>query len=268
MSDDDEISVASDDAGDEDTIAQDNRGDEQSPQTGSDQGMKKKGKMDKYKQDIIKWKNGVGEIIEWKLADMYQKIGYIAAVECYSLMLGEYSVELTNSHKLVVKLGQQTCTCKQWQLRGLPCCHALAVIAKANLWVYDYFHPIYETATQEAIYDQLVHPMETHDMGKVDEKTGVVVGGEELLDDYNRCIPPPNNRRHPDRPPSKRIESQTQDKKVRGCSKCNEVGHTRCTCRNPRQISAQRTKGLGPFSIDAGTLAGTLLVAAAELHIC
>ncbi|KAJ8427438.1 hypothetical protein Cgig2_005282 [Carnegiea gigantea] len=39
-------------------------------------------------------------------------MGCIAAVECYSLMLGEYNVELTNSRKLVVKLGQQSYTCR------------------------------------------------------------------------------------------------------------------------------------------------------------
>ncbi|KAJ8434544.1 hypothetical protein Cgig2_004310 [Carnegiea gigantea] len=165
MSDEDDISIASDDAGDEDTIAPENRGDEQSPQTSSDQGTKRKG--------------------------------------C-----------------------------------GLPCCHALAVIAKANLWVYDYVHPIYKTVTQEVIYDQLVHPTETHDMGKVYEKTGVVVSGEELDDDYYRCILPSNNRRHPGRPSSKRIESQTQDK-----------------------------KRLPPFSIDAGAAPGKLLVAVGAIYI-
>ena len=114
-----------------------------------------------------------------------KKMGCIAAVECYSLMLGEYSVELTNSRRLVVKLGQQTCTCRQWQMRGLPCCHALAIIAKANLWVYDYVHPIYKTTTQEVIYNQLMHPVETHDMVVVDGKTGLMVGGDELDEDYN-----------------------------------------------------------------------------------
>ena len=62
-------------------------------------------------------------------------------------MLGEYNVELTNNHKLVEKLVQQTYTCLQWQMQGLQCCHALAVTAKSNLWVYDYVHPIYKSAT-------------------------------------------------------------------------------------------------------------------------
>jgi len=119
-------------------------------------------------------------------------------------------------------------------MRILPCYHALAVIAKANLWVYDYVHPIHKTATEEVIYNQLVHPMETHDMGIVDGKTGLVVGGEELDGDYNQCILTPNNVWHLGRLPSKWRESQTQDKKVQRCSKCSEVGHTSRTCCNPR----------------------------------
>ncbi|KAJ8446385.1 hypothetical protein Cgig2_019278 [Carnegiea gigantea] len=49
--------------------------------------------------------------------------------------------------------------------------------ANANLWVYDYVHPIYKTSMQEVIYNKLVHPMKTHDMAGVDGKIGLVVGG-------------------------------------------------------------------------------------------
>jgi len=65
------------------------------------------------------------------------------------------------------------------------------VLGKANLWVYDYLHPIYKIATQQIIYNQVVHPIERHDMGTVDAKTGRVVSGDELNNDYDRCILPP-----------------------------------------------------------------------------
>ncbi|KAJ8443355.1 hypothetical protein Cgig2_015836 [Carnegiea gigantea] len=164
MSDNDEISVASEDVAEDEAATE--GGDESSKGKGVMKGptlmraghLEKLGKkMDKDKQDMMKWKNGVGERIEQKLADTYSKMGCIAAVECYSLI-------------------------------------------------------------------QLVHPMETHDMGIVDAKTGRVVGGDEFDDDYDHCILPPTNGRQPCRPPSKRRE----------CSKCGEVGHTRRTSRNPR----------------------------------
>lgn len=59
-----------------------------------------------------------------------------------------------------------------------------------------------------------------------------MVGGEELDDEFDRCILPPNNGRQPGTPPSKRRESQVQDRKSRKCSKCGEIGQTRHTYRN------------------------------------
>ncbi|KAJ8435321.1 hypothetical protein Cgig2_022922 [Carnegiea gigantea] len=201
MSDDNEISIASEDVGDREATEEDDVGDEGAAEKQCGDGTKRKGCDDGNDVNVNVWPcsrmqaqssrhgptqdgdaeveewGGVGERIKQKLADTYKKMGCIAAVECHSLMLGEYNVQLTNSRRLVMKLSQQTYTCRQWQMRGLPCCHALAVIAKANLWVYDYVHPIYKTATQEVIYNQLVHPMETNDMAVADGKTGLVVGG-------------------------------------------------------------------------------------------
>ncbi|KAJ8427774.1 LOW QUALITY PROTEIN: hypothetical protein Cgig2_002924 [Carnegiea gigantea] len=115
LSDDDEISTALDDVSDEKTLTE-----------GVKKAAKEAGvKMDKHKQDILKWKNGLAERIEQKLADTYKKMGCITQFD-----LGEYSVKLSRSGKLVVKLGQQTYTSRQWKMQGLPCCHALSVIRK------------------------------------------------------------------------------------------------------------------------------------------
>jgi len=70
-------------------------------------------KFRKHNEDIDKWVNGVGERIEQKITDTYKKMGRVAAVEFYSMLLGEYNVVLTNNQKLVVKLGSQTCTCRK-----------------------------------------------------------------------------------------------------------------------------------------------------------
>ena len=55
--------------------------------------------------------------------------------------------------------------------------------------MYDYVNRWYKAATQRTIYLNVVHAMETHDNGTVDENTGAVVGGKELDDDFNRsCL--------------------------------------------------------------------------------
>ncbi|KAJ8439611.1 hypothetical protein Cgig2_020987 [Carnegiea gigantea] len=97
LSDDDEISMAPDIVGEEDTPV---KGGEEGSKASKGDGRNNEnesmwprsglslGRMDKHKQDIVKWKNGVGERIEQKLADTYKKMGCIAAVQC-SLMLGD-----------------------------------------------------------------------------------------------------------------------------------------------------------------------------------
>ena len=49
----------------------------------------------------------------------------------------------------------------------------------------------------------------------------------------NTMAYPPKTSRASGRPKSKRRESQFQDKKIYHCGRCNEVGHTRRSCRNP-----------------------------------
>jgi len=137
----------------------------------------------------------MGERIEQKIADKYKKMGCVAVVECYSMLLGEYSVVLANSQKLVVKLGNHTCTCRKWKMTGLPYHHALAIVAKANLWVYNFVCRMYKVDTKRHIYNLVVHPMETQDMATVDDRTIRVVEGNELDDNNNHYISPSCNER-------------------------------------------------------------------------
>ena len=155
-------------------------------------------------------------------------------VQRFNRGIGEYSVRLTNDRCLVVRLRDGTCSCKWWQLCGLPCVHAMAVIEREKLYVYDYVNPCYKALPQRTIYMNAVHPMETHDTRVVDGGTGLVVGGDDLDEDFNRRILPPKNPRGAGRPKKRRVESQTQGLKPRRCSKCGDLGHYKNTCRNLR----------------------------------
>ncbi|KAJ8447962.1 hypothetical protein Cgig2_028838 [Carnegiea gigantea] len=154
--------------------------------------------MDNRKFDVDKWKNGVGERIEKKLKKTYKNMGSVV------------------------------------ELRGLPCVHAMAVIEREKLYVYDYVNPCYKAPTQRTIYMNVIHPMKTHDMRVVDSDTGLIVGGNDLYEDFNRRILPPRNPPGAGRPRKRRVESHTQGLKPRRCSKCGDLGRYKSTCRNPR----------------------------------
>ncbi|KAJ8424005.1 hypothetical protein Cgig2_032389 [Carnegiea gigantea] len=165
-------------------------------------------KFDKRKTELEKWKNGVGDIIEKKLRKSLANIGSVADVKLFNTALGEYGVLLTNNRSLVVNLAERKCSCKWWQLKGPPCAHAMAVIHKQKLWVYDYVSDYYKAGSKSTIYMNSIHPMKMHDSATVDNATGVVVGGEALDDGYNRIILPPLNPRPQGRLRKRRIESQ------------------------------------------------------------
>ncbi|KAJ8432093.1 hypothetical protein Cgig2_001174 [Carnegiea gigantea] len=210
-------------------------GSEQVPRSATEDNTEELGlKVDKRKTELQKWKNGVGGRIKMKLQKTLANIGCVAYVKPFNTALGEYGVSLTNNRSLVVNLARRTCSCKWWQLQGLPCAHAMAVIDKHKLWVYDYVSDYYKWAAQGTIYMNSILPMETHDSATVENAIGLVVGGDALDDGYNRTILPPINPRPQGRPRQRRIESQTQGVQIRRCSKCGEGGHYRSTCRNPR----------------------------------
>jgi len=110
----------------------------------------------------------------------------------------------------------------------------MAVIKKEKKWVYDYVSLRYKAQAQRTCYMNTTHPMETHDIGFVDDYMGCVVEGDVVDDNFNRRFLPPKNLRKRGRPQSTRRESQSQGKKVKRCSKCGEVGHYKNTCQNPR----------------------------------
>jgi len=56
--------------------------------------------------------------------------------------------------------------------------------------------------------------METHDSRFVNDNTRLVVGGDELDDEFNRQMLPPKNPRVPGRLKKRRVESQTQGLKA------------------------------------------------------
>ncbi|KAJ8435759.1 LOW QUALITY PROTEIN: hypothetical protein Cgig2_003181 [Carnegiea gigantea] len=171
-------------------------------------------KVDKRKTELENWKNGVGDRIKMKLRKTLGNIGSVADVKLFNMTLGEYGVLFTNNRSLVV---------------------------------YDYVSDCYKAATQNMIYMNNIHPMETHDSTTVDNAVGMVVGGEALDDGYNRRILPLINPRPQGISRKRRIESQRQGVQARRCSKCGEVGHYRNTCRNPRaDFNADETNVVVP----------------------
>ncbi|XVE92877.1 hypothetical protein REPUB_Repub01dG0141500 [Reevesia pubescens] len=79
---------------------------------------------------------------------------------CLSLHAGrlKYEVECgPTSH--VMHLGEKTCTCRRWDLTGMPCKHDVSAIYTNRERPETYVHPCYSKETYLAVYGDMINPI-------------------------------------------------------------------------------------------------------------
>ncbi|KAL6199804.1 hypothetical protein ACLB2K_029586 [Fragaria x ananassa] len=105
-----------------------------------------------------KWKDVVGP----RIKKMLDKVGQIAT-KYRAYRGGEFVFQVTgfgeNGSQHAVDLGLHTCTCKRWQLSGIPCVHAICYIRfkkqEATLYCHDYLM----CTTYMQAYTPIINPI-------------------------------------------------------------------------------------------------------------
>ncbi|XP_054808677.1 uncharacterized protein LOC129310790 [Prosopis cineraria] len=182
-------------------------------------------KLYNSKTKMANWSNGIGPRVEAKLSENVLRAEVMVA-EHYSVNMILVKV---GNNDLRVNLTLRECSCQEWQMVGIPYAHACAAIKLVQGNVYSYVEECYTIRAQEKIYSSTMILIETIDMPQLNELH---------YEDYekNTFLEPPLTTRAPGRPPTKRRESQFQNKKVYHCSKCNQARHTKNRCRNPNPM--------------------------------
>lgn len=137
-----------------------------------------------------------------------------------------------------VKLQARTCSCRGWDLNGIPCLHAVCAIFDRKKYPEDYIDECYSKEMYEKTYAHALEP---------------IINGE-LFWPKTQCeeIRDPIPRRMTGRPKKKRNReqneprsgSQTKTKVSRKggritCSLCNQVGHNKKYCPRVSSSGAQ-----------------------------
>jgi len=120
----------------------------------------------------------------------------------------------------VVDIDHWDCSCKGWQLTGLPCCHAVAVFECIGRSPYDYCSRYFTTESYRLSYAESIQPVPNVDRP---------VQGE--LTEAGVIVTPPPTKRPPGRPKTKQAESTDIIKRQLQCSKCKGLGHNKKTCK-------------------------------------
>ncbi|KAK8659316.1 hypothetical protein V6N13_029522 [Hibiscus sabdariffa] len=137
----------------------------------------------------------------------------------------EVSVGYEDQH--AVDLEIQSCSCRKWDLTGIPCIHVVSVIMKMGARVENFVSPFYTKETQLKIYSHMIKPI------RGPKQWAHYMTDEPILSLVTRRPvgrPQKKRRKEPDEPVTKigrirKIGAQMT------CSKCGNRGHNKRSCK-------------------------------------
>ncbi|KAK8609691.1 hypothetical protein V6N13_093107 [Hibiscus sabdariffa] len=186
---------------------------------------------------INTWKYNYGPLIKKKF-DVIKK----DSVAWRMVWNGEGGCEVKKGRKQYhVNLNEKTCSCRKWQLCGLPCQHACCAIWHTGGDPDGYLHSCYLKDTYIKAYSYALQPINGSHNWK---KSGI------------EAVLPPIEREMPGRPKKNRRKAKDEPKKMKSghisrtglimtCRNCGGEGHNKRSCPNLKRTANQGTnKGL------------------------
>ncbi|RYR02676.1 hypothetical protein Ahy_B06g081474 [Arachis hypogaea] len=153
-----------------------------------------------------------------------------------STYAGRDKYEVTSIHrgkeKFVVDLKNHECSCRKFQLSGIPCAHAMTCIRKMCFNVDNFVANCYKKATYTECYQHVIYPLNGPNLW---EKTPF---DDVLPPIYRKPIGRPKLKRNKaadENPTRGGVSREGQNQK---CSYCFARGHNKRTCPKKRKVAA------------------------------
>lgn len=131
----------------------------------------------------------------------------------------------------VVDLESRTCSCRRWQLTGIPCAHAIQAIVEQNEDPQTYLASCYKVETYMKVYSHYIEPINGHELWPNVEEKVKIVPPEPVRKKKGR-------KRLMRRKESEELEKASAKKKLKKrqglvmrCSKCGGLNHNKRTCK-------------------------------------
>jgi hypothetical protein len=163
-------------------------------------------------KSVLKEMHDKSRNLKYKLHKSHPYIGEVSGVD-KDLRVWRHTVDL-KAHE---------CTCRKWQIRGIPCSHAISYIGfRRELDLEDFVSPYYSVQMFKATYATWVPGLPDKSLWKK------VNMGFKLM--------PPILKRGPGRPRTRRfkgVEEGGSTKRRAKCLRCQGFGHLQKTCNEP-----------------------------------
>ncbi|KAL2251025.1 UNVERIFIED_CONTAM: hypothetical protein Sindi_2224800 [Sesamum indicum] len=172
-----------------------------------------------------KWKKRLCPKIQKILQKQINKIS-----DCIPIKADDqhYQVSCFDGSQHAVDLGSRSCSCRRWQLSGIPCKHGCCAIYFQKLDPVDYVNECYSVETYKKVYAPAILPMSHETLW---HETSII---PPLPPNFGRGPGRPKKarRRESDEPPSKKKKKTAQD--MRG------AGHNSTNCPQRMQTESQQ----------------------------
>ncbi|KAK7270317.1 hypothetical protein RIF29_23370 [Crotalaria pallida] len=140
----------------------------------------------------------------------------------------------TGTGRYIVDIRTRCCSCNGWQLCGVPCSHAVAVLLSCRQNVHRFTESCFTVASYRKAYSQTIHPIPDRTVWNMMSDGSEICEGNRAIE---VAINPPKSLSPPAKPKKRRApaadESGGRMKRVVHCSRCNQTGHFRTTCFVP-----------------------------------
>ncbi|PPD68371.1 hypothetical protein GOBAR_DD34745 [Gossypium barbadense] len=139
----------------------------------------------------------------------------------------EFEVRCPNDGSFIVDIRTRSCYCRGWELSGLPCAHAIAVLLSCRQNVHRFTESCFTVTSYRKAYSQTIHPVPDKALWKEMSEQSPNEGSK----DVEVTIKPPRLLQPPARPKKRRARAENagRAKRMVHCSRCNQTGHFRTT---------------------------------------
>jgi hypothetical protein len=147
---------------------------------------------------------------------------------CYQVLrANKVEFEIVSSERTnIVDTETRFCSCRRWQIYGIPCAHAAAALLSCGEDPRQYAHECFSVMKYRATYSQRIYPIPD----RIHWSNSSSGPGQCYKSDV--ILRPPKIRRPPGRPKMKilKMESLKRPKRIVQCGRCHLLGHSQKKC--------------------------------------